>query len=163
MKYTITPMTSTDGDAVMDIFNHYIEHSFAAYRQSRLPVQAFDLFLQSSQGYPSGVIRDETGMILGFGMLRAHKDIPEFSHTAEITYFLHPEYRGRGLGKELLKKLEKEGSEQGITTILAHISSKNPRSIAFHRQNGFRQCGCFQGVGKKYGQDFDVIWMQKIL
>jgi phosphinothricin acetyltransferase len=128
-----------------------------------LPGEAFELFLESSRGYPTGVLRDETGTVLGFGMLRAHKAIPEFAHTAEILYFLHQDYLRIGLGRALLDKLEKEGSEQGITTILAHISSKNQASIAFHTRNGFRQCGCFQGVGKKHGQVFDVIWMQKIL
>ena len=163
MKYTITPMASADRDAVMDIYNHYIEHSFAAYRQNPLPRQAFDLILESSRGYPSGILRNEAGIILGFGLLRAHKAIPEFAHTAEIMYFLHPDYLRLGLGRALLNKLEEEGREQGITTILAHISSKNPSSIAFHAQNGFLQCGCFKGIGKKNGQDFDVIWMQKVL
>lgn len=163
MEYTITPMTVEDREPVMDIFNYYIEHSFAAYRESRLPIEAFDMFLEASRGYPTGIIRDDASRVLGFGLLRAHKAIPEFSHTAEVAYFLHPDYRGVGLGRALLMQLEREGREQGITIFLASISSRNPQSLEFHKRNGFRQCGCFRDVGRKNDQTVDIIWMQKML
>ena len=47
-----------------------------------------------SDGYPTIAVKNESGEILGFGMLRAHNFIPTFSHTAEITYFKKPEYTG---------------------------------------------------------------------
>lgn len=37
------------------------------------------------------------------------------------------------------------------------------RSINFHKKNGFIECGRFQRIGRKHGQTFDVIWMQKML
>jgi phosphinothricin acetyltransferase len=48
-----------------------------------------------------------------------------------------------------------------VETILASISSRNEGSLRFHRKHGFRECGCFEGVGRKFDQDFDVVWMQK--
>jgi len=35
--------------------------------------------------------------------------------------------------------------------------------IEFHLKNGFRECGRFMKVGRKFGEDFDVVWMQKQL
>lgn len=163
MKYSITPMKLEDREAVMDIFNFYIKHSFAAYREDQLPNESYDMFLEATQGYPTGVIRGEDSKIFGFGLLSAHKNIKEFSHTADITYFLHPDYRGAGLGKVLLEKLETEAQKIGISILLASISSKNPQSQKFHKRNGFNECGRFVGVGKKNGEKFDVIWMQKLL
>lgn len=63
----------------------------------------------------------------------------------------------------LLTSLEKEAAEKGITNILANISSLNPNSIKFHQKNGFIECGRFKKVGKKKGQEFDTVWMQKLL
>jgi phosphinothricin acetyltransferase len=156
-------MNVDDRRPVMDIFNHYIEHSFAAYREERLSDNGFDIFLEAARGYPSGIVRDEEGQVLGFALLHAHKSIAEFFHTAEITAFLHQDFRGMGLGTALLQNLEKQGREMGITTVLAHISSRNPQSLKFHSKNGFTECGRFLQIGRKNGQTFDVVWMQKML
>ena len=163
MEYAITPLSNEDRKSVIDIFNYYVINSFAAYPENKLPYQAFDMFLQMSNGFPTGVIKDESGKTVGFGMLRSHNPMPTFSQTAEVTYFIHPDYTGKGLGKKLLSFLEKSAIEKGITNILANISSLNPGSIRFHRKNGFTECGRFKQVGKKNGQEFDTVWMQKKL
>ena len=162
MEYSINQISNEDRKAIMDIFNHYVENSFAAYPENKLPYQAFDMFLQMSSGFPTGSIRDQNGKIVGFGMLRTHNPMPTFSQTAEVTYFIHPDHTGVGLGKMLLSFLEKGAVEKGITNILANISSLNPRSIEFHQKNGFMECGRFRKVGKKNGQEFDTVWMQKM-
>ena len=163
MEYSINPISNEDCESIIDIFNYYVEHSFAAYPEYKLPYQAFDMFLKISDGFPTGTIKDQNGKIVGFGMLRTHNQMPVFSQTAEVTYFIHPDYIGKGLGKMLLRFLEKGAVEKGITNILANISSLNPNSIKFHQKNGFIECGRFRKIGKKKGQKFDTVWMQKML
>ncbi len=161
MAYKIIPLSSEDRESVMDIFNHYVENSFAAYPEKKFPYQFFDIFLQMSSGFPRGVIKDENDKTVGFGMLRSHNPMPTFSQTAEVTYFIHVDYTGKGLGKMLLGFLEQGAEEKGIKNILASISSLNPGSIRFHEKNGFVECGRFKQVGRKNGLDFDTVWMQK--
>ena len=163
MEYSVSPISNEDRESIMDIFNYYVENSFAAYPESRLPYQAFDMFLRVSKGYPTGTIKDQTGKTIGFGMLRTHNSMPTFSQTAEVTYFIHPDHTGKGLGTMLLSFLERRGRERGVKNILANISSLNPGSIAFHQKNGFTECGRFRKVGKKNGRVFDTVWMQKML
>lgn len=163
MEYAIIPISAEDRESIIDIFNYYVENSFAAYPEKKLPYQAFEMFLQMSNGFPTGTIKDEHGKTVGFGMLRSHNPIPAFSQTAEATYFIHPDHIGKGLGRMLLDYLEKGAVEKGITNILAGISSLNPNSIRFHRKNGFTECGWFKKIGKKKGRKFDTVWMQKIL
>jgi phosphinothricin acetyltransferase len=76
---------------------------------------------------------------------------------------MHPEHIGRGLGKMLLGSLEEGAAEKGMKNILANISSLNPNSIEVHQKNGFTECGRFRKVGNKKGQEFDTVWMQKML
>lgn len=163
MEYAISPISSADRTAIMDIFNYYVENSFAAYPETRLPEEAFEMLRQMSKGLPTSVVRNQKGEVVGFGMLRTHNPFSTFSWTAEATYFIHPDWTGKGLGKSVLAVLEKGARERGITNILASISSLNPRSIAFHKKNGFVECGRFLQVGKKMGREFDTVWMQKQL
>ncbi len=41
MGYSISPMAAEDRKPIIDIFNDYVENSFAAYIESKLPYQAF--------------------------------------------------------------------------------------------------------------------------
>ncbi len=114
-------------------------------------------------GLPTGAVVDGTGKVIGFGMLRPHNPLPAFAKTAEVTYFIHRDYTGKGLGKALLGALEKGAIERGITSLLASVSSLNPGSIRFHQAHGFVECGRFVKVATKNGKVFDTVWLQKIL
>jgi L-amino acid N-acyltransferase YncA len=163
MQFYLESISQDDRESVIDIFNHYVEYGFAAYPERTVPYEFFDALLQMAHGYPAVVAKDEHGKTIGFGMLRAHNPVATFSHTAEITYFIEPEYTGRGIGTSILEHLIEEGKKRGVTSILASISSLNQRSIGFHRKRGFNRCGCFEGICKKKGQVFDVVWMQRII
>lgn len=163
MDIVFEPLADSSRHAVIDIFNHYVENSFAAYPEHTVPYDFFDMFLNMCRGYPAVVARKEDGEVIGFGMLRPFNSIPTFSKTAEITYFLKPGFTGRGVGKAILDHLEAKGAERGITSILAGISSLNEGSIRFHLKNGFSECGRFKQVGVKKGKTFDVVYCQKML
>jgi L-amino acid N-acyltransferase YncA len=163
MDFNLEPVSREDGKDIIKIFNYYVENSFAAYPEARVSDNFFDLFLTISQGYPFLVAKDTNRNILGFGMLRPHSQIPTFSVAAELTCFISPDYTGKSIGRQILDSLMKEAKKRGITTILASISSLNTQSLAFHKKKGFRECGRFVQVGRKRGQEFDEIWMQKMI
>jgi phosphinothricin acetyltransferase len=162
-EFRFRPFAETDRAAVIDLFNDYIGNSYAAYPENPVPYSFFDLFLEISRQYPSVIAELPDGNLAGFGLLRPHNPMPVFRHTAEVTYFVRPDLTGNGLGSAILARLEKEGKERGITTILASISSLNEESIRFHARHGFTGCGRFTGVGIKKGTIFDTVWMQKFL
>lgn len=163
MQIELKPLSKNNRTEVIDIFNYYVENSFAAYPEERVPYEFFDTFLRLSEGYPALVAEDEKGTIVGFGMLRAYNPYPTFSQTAEITYFIKPDYTGRGIGKMMLNYLIDKAREKGISSLLASISSLNGGSIRFHKKNGFVECCRFRGIGRKKGKTFDVVYMQKML
>jgi len=145
---------------VMVIFNYYIENSFAAYPEQKLPVEFFDKLLEMAKGYPAFIIKSDDD-IIGFCLLRAYNPFPTFKNTAEVTYFIDEKYSRKGLGKIALNKLTDVAVEQGITNILASVYSKNTHSISFLQKNGFAECGRFRQIGHKFGETFDVIWFSK--
>ncbi|WP_269850919.1 hypothetical protein [Methanosarcina horonobensis] len=53
MKYEFSPISSEDREAIIDTFNYYIENSFAAYPESKVPYEFFSFFLQTISGYPT--------------------------------------------------------------------------------------------------------------
>jgi L-amino acid N-acyltransferase YncA len=165
MKIRFERMAEGDREAVIDLFNYYIENSFAAYPEKKVPYGFFDRFLELTKGYPAFTVRDEESAdrVFGFAFLRAYHPMREFLRAAEITYFIEPGYTGRGIGSNVLGRIVDEARGMGIDTILANVSSLNESSLRFHERHGFAECGRFRRVAKKKGQDLDAVWMQKIL
>ncbi len=162
-EYSLRPIEPADQKAVIDIFNHYVITSFAAYPDQPVPYEFFGIMMQLSRGYPAVTVRDANGAARGFGMLRPHSPMPVFARTAEITCFIEEGMTGKGLGSQVIGHLEEEGKKRGIATILASISSRNEGSIRFHARHGFLECGRFREAGMKHGELFDIVWMQKMV
>lgn len=164
MEPIFEKMNETHGKEVLDIFNYYIENSFAAYPATKLPYSFFDRFLEMPNGYPSYVIKNkDTKNIIGFCFLKAYNPLPTFKETAEITYFIAKDSVGAGIGKAALNLLEKDAQNLGVKYLLANISSKNEQSLNFHKNNGFSECGRLNNIGRKNDENFDVVYMEKTL
>jgi L-amino acid N-acyltransferase YncA len=161
MNYTLKSMTKEHRTPVIDIFNHFIENSYAAYMDKKVGYDFFNLFLGMSNGYPAVVAKNGSDEIVGFALMHAYHPANAFERTAELTYFIHPDHTGKGIGKNFLDLFIKESRKRGIDSLVASISSLNEGSLKFHRKFGFEECGRFKNIGRKFGNDFDVVWMQK--
>jgi L-amino acid N-acyltransferase YncA len=163
MDYSLEPLSAGHREAVIDIFNHFINHTHAAFPSAPVDYPFFDRFLEMSRGYPAVVVRDAAQQVVGFALLRPHHPAATFKRTAEITYFILPEHTRQGLGTDILELFMEQARPLGIDAILAAVSSHNDASLKFHLKNGFREVGRFPKVGRKFGEDMDVVWLQKRL
>jgi phosphinothricin acetyltransferase len=164
VHYQFEEFAGDHGAGVIAVFNHFIEHSFAAYPTEKVgPEFAARLGGIHQDGYPVVTVTGDGGRVLGFGLLRPFHPAGSFRRTAEIGYFLDPAATGHGIGTALLRALMDRGREMGLRTILASISSRNEQSLAFHARHGFDEVGRFRAIGEKFGEDFDVVYMQRSL
>jgi len=163
MDYSLEPMSADHRQAVIDVFNHFIRHTHAAFPADPVDYAFFDRFLEMSRGYPALVVKDAALQVVGFAFLRPYHPATTFSRTAEITYFILPEHTRQGLGTAILELFMEQAGALGIDTFLAAVSSHNEASQKFHLKNGFKEVGRFVKVGRKFGEDVDVVWLQKRL
>ena len=163
MNYRFEPMTGDDREAVQGIFNYYAANSFAAFPDTPVPPGFVDRMLEMAKEYCAIVVRAEDGGTVGFGLLRPYHFAATLKRTAELAYFLMPECTRQGVGRAVLDFLIEKAKGLGIDNLMASVSSPNSASIAFHLKNGFSECGRFRNVGRKFDQDFDVLWFQRHL
>ncbi len=163
MSYSFAPLTEEHREPVIDIFNYYIENSFAAFPEHKLSYSFFDMILKSTAGYPAIVVKADNEEVIGFAFLRPYHPIPVFKRVAEITYFIKKEHTGKGIGRSMLEYITEEAQKADIDSILACISSLNENSINFHHRNGFQPSGTLYHIGRKFNQDFSVHIMQKTI
>lgn len=163
MSCQFADLSPEDRMAVIDIFNYYVENSFAAYFESKVGYEFYDALMAVTQNYPRVSIKNHDGELVGFAFLRAHNPIPAFRRIAEVSYFIQPAYVRSGIGGAALNYLIEEARKIGIDSLIASISSLNKPSMNFHLKNGFVVCGVLSSAGKKQGRDFDEVLMQRKL
>jgi L-amino acid N-acyltransferase YncA len=163
MDFKIRDARLSDESAILSVFNHFAENSYAAYTENPEGPEFFRRLWAASSGYPFYVAEIPDGEVIGFALLHAYYPLQVFKRAARVTYFIKTEYTNQGLGEIFLDRLIQEARAMGIDNILASISSLNDQSLRFHEKHGFTECGRFLKAGRKWGRDFDEVWMQKLI
>lgn len=162
LSYQLRKASNDDRETIISIVNYFVENSFAAYPEQKIGDDYFDEMMEIAKVYPFYAI-EKQNQVVGFGLLRCYGKWETFKRTAKVTYFILPSNTHKGLGKRLLNALIEDAKKLGIDTLLSNISSRNKISLNFHEKNGFKKVGRFRRIGRKFGEDFDIIWMQKFI
>lgn len=157
--YKIKKYSENHKDEITRIFNYYVENEFAAFDQK--PVESTLLNGIIMESNLPGFVIEFNCKIVGFGFAYKYHNSASFDKTVKLSYFIEKEHTNKGLGIELLKRLEIVCKNLNIENILVHISSLNEPSLKFHKKYGFKECGRFSKIGSKFGKLFDDVWMQK--
>jgi L-amino acid N-acyltransferase YncA len=163
MEYYIRKVSENDKNAVINIYNYFIENSYTTYLEKTLDYSFFEALSEMSIGGSFYVVDTSDKEIVGFALLKKYEKVDCFKRAAEVSYFILPKHTGKGLGTKLFSRLIDDARMMGIDTLLASVSSLNEESLEFHKRIGFAECGRLKNVGKKMGMDFDVVWMQKFI
>lgn len=163
MNFSLHPLSENHAQQVQEIFNFYVENSFAAFPSQKLPVQFLTKLLENCRNMPALGAFSGSEILAGFGFMRPYHQFSSFNRSAEVSYFISESFTGRGIGSSMLSHFEKYSRNNQIDNLIATISSRNEKSINFHQKNGFNICGVIRNAGRKFSTDFDLTIMQKIL
>jgi phosphinothricin acetyltransferase len=103
------------------------------------------------------------GKVVGWGSLSSYNSRQGWSATVEDSIFIDHTHHGKGLGKRMLQELLLRAEAIGHSSVIARISGEQTPSLRLHAALGFEQAGLLRGVGHKFGQKLDCVYMLKAL
>ena len=148
-----------DAEAVADIYNYYILHSFSTFDTEPIDCDCMFARLNSiASRWPCLVaVDDASSCVTGFAYVHPWKEKAAYSATLETTVYLHPAHTGKGLGRALMERLIAEcGRRSDISSLIACITGGNTASERLHASLGFTKVSHFVSVGYKHGRHLDV-------
>lgn len=151
--------------AILDIFNHAITTSTALYDYQSRPPESMGPWFEAKRrgGFPVIGIEDASGQLLAFGSYGAFRAFPAYKYTVEHSVYVHPDHRGKGLGREVMRALITAARENNLHAMVGAIDAANAGSIALHEGLGFRLVGTLPQVGFKFGRWLDLAFYQLLL
>jgi len=103
------------------------------------------------------------GQIIGSASVFKGKFINR-KHLGQVAVSLLPEYRGRGLGKRLIKKAISEAKKHLKTKIIKlNVYAENKKAIKLYKSLGFERVGKIKKGRYHFGRYIDLIIMVKYL
>ncbi|MFH1000603.1 MAG: N-acetyltransferase family protein [Bacteroidota bacterium] len=84
-----------------------------------------------------------------------------YAGVAEVSVYVSNEFRGRKIGEQILGKLIGESEKEEIWTLQAGIFPENLASIKIHKNQGFREIGYREKIGKMNGVWRDTVLLER--
>jgi len=150
---------------VLEIYNHYVEHSHTTFDLHRFSVgERVPWFSQFAEtGAHQLLVADRDGEVAGYCSSTQFRHKPAYDVSVETTVYVSPAALHEGIGKKLYDELLDRLKAAGIHSAFAGIALPNDASIALHKMFGFTEAGTWQEVGYKFDRFVDVAWFEKRL
>ncbi len=103
------------------------------------------------------------GLGAGYAYATTHRERAAYQWNAEVTVYVHPQARRRGVARALYTSLFALLRLQGICNVYAGITLPNAGSVGLHTSLGFRPIGIHHSTGFKLGRWHDVGWYELAL
>ena len=150
-----------DVPEILSVYKPYIEQTAITFEYDVPSAEEFrERFLQITALCP-WLVWEENGEILGYAYGAPAFERKAYAWCADLSVYLRPEARGRGIGKALYAELEHLLERQGYRVLYALVTTANKPSIAFHQAVGYRIAAEFPHCGWKLGQWHGVVWLEK--
>jgi phosphinothricin acetyltransferase len=156
---------ASDLPELTEIYNHYVVHTPATFDLERYTVEGrrpwFEQF--GASGRHRLLVSEREGAVTGYAASHQFRAKAAYDTTVETTIYLHADACGEGTGTALYSALFDAIAGEDLHMAVAGITLPNAASVALHERFGFTRVGVLRGVGRKFGQYWDVAWYEKPL
>lgn len=164
--------TPSDAPAIAEIYTHYVNTSIATLAEKAPSLAQTAAQIQQTRSanvdlpYVVATVTP-TGPVCGYAYAAPWNDRAGYRPAAANSVYVHPDAKGRGIGRRLLEALIQRlllGSSKA--QLLAAMSVSPGQAIEaiatgrLHARMGFKCVGRLERVGFKFGEVVDVVTMQ---
>jgi L-amino acid N-acyltransferase YncA len=156
--------TVADAKALLAIYTPFVTDTAVSFETEVPPLDTFAARIDKALAQWAWLVAvDASGACLGYAYGSAHRERAAYRYCTEVSAYIAPGQRGRGLGRQLYGALFDRLAARGFCTALAGVVQPNAASMALHRAMGFSIVGTYQRAGWKFGAWHDITWLQRPL
>jgi phosphinothricin acetyltransferase len=154
----VVPMEDAHAAAVLEIYRVGIDGGNATFETEPPPWERFVATRLPGHRF---VAVDADDRALGWVACSPVSPRGVYAGVVEHSVYVHPDARGKGLGKTLLRTLIDSTEAAGIWTIQSGIFPENTTSLAMHGALGFRVVGSRERIARHHGRWRDVVLVER--
>lgn len=102
-------------------------------------------------------VMEVNGVIAGWLSFQSFYDRPAYRGTSELSLYVSPHYRRRGVGKQLLQQAIRQSPTLGLNTLVGFIFAHNQPSLQLFAKHQFQRWGYLPKVAELDGIERDLV------
>ena len=166
----IRDAAQADAERMLSIYDAYVRNTAVTFEYETPSPEEFRRRMERITARYPWLVIEEDGIVQGYAYAGPFHPRAAYDWACELTIYLDPAARGRGLGRRLYTALEDAVRAMGLLNLYACIAEPETEdeylthaSAAFHARLGFRTIGTFRQCGFKFGRWYHMIWMEKLI
>jgi phosphinothricin acetyltransferase len=153
----------TDLEAITEIYNEAVRTTTATFdTEPKTLEERRGWFKSHGERHPI-LVAEFDGRVVGWGCLTKWSDRPAYDETAETSFYVKEEHRGKGIGRKLKQATIDKARQLGFHSLIARVAEGSEESLHLNETFGFHRVGTLTEVGRKFDQLLDVHILQLML
>ena len=155
----VRPAVPADLPRISAIYDDQVKTAISTFDLEPPPPSYWEARLSSAEPGDQLLVAESGRDVVGYAYSSSYRPRPAYAHTREVSVYLDPASRGRGVGRLLYDDLLGRLRSDGMHQVLAVIALPNDASEALHRACGFSRVGLLPEVGWKFERWIDTaLW-----
>lgn len=147
---TIRTSDEKDFSEIIEIYNHAVDEKFATADTEHVTIKTRkDWLAQHSPGTYPIFVAEENNKVIGWCSLSPHRPGRKaLRSVAEISYYIHKDYRRKGVANSLIDHTIKSAKELGFKNLISILLDMNKTSIYILEKFGFEKWGHLPNIAE---------------
>jgi L-amino acid N-acyltransferase YncA len=156
---TVRAATPSDAEPIAAIYAPYVVETVISFEETPPTAAEFEARMLATPRLP-WLVAVRADAVVGYCYASPHRTRAAYRWSADVSVYVAPSERGRGVGRLLYGELLPLVRSLGYVSLFAGIALPNAASVAFHEAFGFTPVGIYRNVGFKQNAWQDVGWWQ---
>jgi len=163
MTRVIRLATNADAAAMQAIYGPIVRETAISFEMEPPSVTEMQQRITKIRAVLPWLVCEQDGCMQGYAYASRHRERAAYQWAVDVSVYIHPRWRGQGVGRALYTALFAGLRVLGYYTVCAGIALPNPASVALHEALGMAPVGVYRQIGYKLGGWHDVGWWQGAL
>lgn len=150
MEYKIRPATAADAAAAAGIYAPYIGTTVTFESPAPDEAEMARRIEEVTAFYP-WLVCERSGEVIGYSYAHRFRTRAAFDWAVELSVYLSPAAKGRGIGTALYTAVTDILRRQGCVNAIGVVATPNAPSERLHESCGFERLFTMESIGWKLG------------
>ena len=154
--------TEDDLKEIVRIYNSTVSTRQSTADTTEVSVESrLEWFRQHDPKKRPLLVHEDNDKVIGWVSFQSFYGRPAYDNTAEISIYISPECRGKGLGRLLLAESLELTESLSIKNVVCFIFSHNIPSIKLFKSFWFEEWGHLPNVAEMDGKEYSLLIIGK--
>ena len=149
-----------DAQGMLDIYAPVVRGTFISFELEPPTLEEMRGRVEKTLETHPWLVYEHGGRLAGYAYASRHRERHAYQWSVDVSCYVHPQFRGQGIGARLYRALLGILKRQGFQCAYAGIALPNEASVRLHESFGFVHRGTIREVGWKFGRWIDTGFRQ---